>query len=63
MTQPVNVAFDKYRLLTRLGELGYAPTESVPSDLFRRHAEMQHLRIFEDIKSPAIRPANDNRSA
>lgn len=57
---PIEVAYDMDRLVGRLRELGYAVNERQVGQLFRRHAELGHERIFERIRSMAIRPANDN---
>ncbi|WP_052726261.1 hypothetical protein [Devosia epidermidihirudinis] len=52
--------FDQPRLIARLHELNYAIEPDDVSALFRRHAEIMHDRIWENIRSLAIRPANDN---
>lgn len=56
----VTAEFDQPRLITRLRELNCAFEQEDISALFRRHAEIMHDRIWENIRSLAIRPANDN---
>jgi hypothetical protein len=61
--RPIEVAYDMDCVMSRLRELGHAISERQVGQLFRRHAELGHERIWESIRSMALRPANDNASS